>query len=173
VRIIRRNPVTRYVSSPQAGLPVNSIFISYRRKTAGHIAGSLHYILESELGKHVPFRDLESIAAGEDFRQTIIKAISESRVFILLIDPSWHTEAGRQRLREPGDYIRLEVATALAKGPSLRIIPVRIDGAFPLQQEDLPTRLENLAHIQSIELGEGEHFSSSVERIVQRIRAPV
>ena len=170
--IIRRNPVTSYVSSRQAGLPVNSVFISYRRKTASSVAANLRFILESELGKHVPFRDIESIPPGDEFRQTITEAIERCRVFLLLIDRGWHTDCGQQRLEEVDDYLRFELETALARRPSLRIIPVLIDGATALTPDELPAHLASLVELQAIQLGEGEHFRSSVERIIKRIQVP-
>jgi TIR domain len=171
--IIRRTPITTYVSSTQAGLPVNSVFISYRRKTAASVAATLRLILERELGDHVPFRDIESILPGDAFRQTIIEALEGCRVFLLLIDPSWHTERGRQRLEEPDDYVRFELETALARRPSVRIVPVLINGAPPLVADDLPAHLASLVQLQAVQLGEGEHFKSSVERIISRVRTPV
>lgn len=171
--IIRRNPVTRYVSSPQAGLPVNSVFISYRRKTAGSVAANLRFILESKLGEHVPFRDIESILPGDEFRKTITEAIEGCRVFLLLIDPTWHTDRGRQRLEEVDDFLRFELETALARRPSLRIIPVLINGASALTPDELPAHLAGLIQLHAVQLGEGEHFKSSVERIIERIQAPV
>ena len=170
--IVRRTPVTTYVSSEQAGLPVNSVFISYRRKTAGSIAASLRLILETELGGHVPFRDIEDIPPGEQFRRVITEALDGCRIFLLLIDPGWQTESGRRRLAETDDYVRFEVQTALARASSVRIIPILVDGARPLSEDDLPSHLAELAKLQAIELGSGEHFAPSVERIVRRIRAP-
>jgi hypothetical protein len=166
-------PVTKYVSSEQAGLPVNSILISYRRKTAGIIAANLRFILKKVFGEHVPFRDIESIPPGDEFRQKIIETIDGCRVFLLLIDPSWHTDQGRQRLENKNDYVRFEIEKALEKGPFLRIIPVLVNGAAPLTTNNLPKHLQSIVKLQSIQLGEGEFFESSVERIIDRIQAPV
>ncbi len=173
MRIIRRNPVTSYVSSPHAGLPVNSVFISYRRKTASAVAASLRIILENKLGEHVPFRDIESIAPGDEFRQTITEAIEECRVFLLLVDPSWNTDHGRERLEEVDDYMRFELEKALARRPSILIMPVLINGASTLKIGDLPAQFASLIELQTVQLGDGEHFKSSIERIIERIQAPV
>jgi hypothetical protein len=149
------------------------VFISYRRNTASNVAANLRFILKTKLGDHVLFRDMESIPPGDEFRNTITDAINSCRVFLLLIDPSWCTDIGRKRLEDKSDFIRFELKLGLAKRPLLRIIPILINGVSSLRDAKLPADFQCLLNLQSIQLGEGEHFDSSIERIIRRITAPV
>lgn len=173
MNIINRRPVTTYVSSQYAGLPINSVFISYRRNTASTVAANFRFILKTRLGNHVLFRDMESIPPGDEFRQVITDAIHKCRVFLLLIDPSWCTNIGRKRLEDSNDFIRFELKLGLAKRPSIRIIPILINGVISLRDVKLPGDFKCLHTLQSVQLGEGEHYDSSIERIIRRITAPV
>jgi hypothetical protein len=171
--IINRRPVTTYISSQYAGLPLNSVFISYRRDSAGTVAANLRFIIKTRLGDHVLFRDIESIPPGDEFRHTITYAINKCRVFLLLIDPSWCSDTSRKRLEDKNDYIRFELKLALAKRPSIRIIPILIHGVSSLRDVKLPADVKCLLNLQSVEIGEGEHYDSSIERIIRRITVPV
>jgi hypothetical protein len=58
--------------------------------------------------------------------------------------------AGRTRLDNPGDFVRLEIEAALTRG--VRVIPVLVDGARMPRPDQLPASLALLARRQAIEL---------------------
>ena len=65
------------------------IFISYRRDdSAGH-AGRLCDRLEEVFGKDRIFRDVEDIAAGDDFVETLRGQVDRCEVLLALIGPRW------------------------------------------------------------------------------------
>jgi hypothetical protein len=102
-----------------------SIFISYRRDdSAGH-AGRLADRLGQRVGPDHVFRDIEDIAAGEDFVACLERKLDECQVVLVLIGPRWLAvgAGGRPRLFDEQDWVRREIARALDRGrapPSFR-----------------------------------------------------
>src|SRR6185436_14946996 len=101
------------------GLPKRAanIFINYRREdTAGH-AGRLFDRLSGRFPGRV-FMDIDTIEPGIDFVEIIEQAVGCCEVLIVMIGRDWVTlkdESGRRRLDNPNDFVRLEIATALAR----------------------------------------------------------
>jgi TIR domain len=136
-----------------AGASSWGIFLSYRRQDAAPYA----CLLQVELRERIPdapvFMDLDSIEAGADFAGVIGEAIGSCAVMVALIGRQWATladEEGHRRLDNPDDYVRFEIQTALERG--VRVIPVLVDGARPLRQQQLPAELQKLARLNAFEL---------------------
>ena len=129
------------------------IFLSYRREDAAPYARLLQFQLRERFPDASIFMDLDSIEPGLDFAKVIRSAIDSSIVLIALIGRQWLTltdENGHRRLDNPDDYVRFEIQTALERG--VRVIPVLVDGARPLQQQQLPSELRRLARLNALEL---------------------
>jgi formylglycine-generating enzyme required for sulfatase activity len=139
---------------PQAANQPPGIFISYRRDdSAGH-AGRLFDRLGAHFGVGQVFMDLERMEPGEDFVQVIEKAVGSCEILVALIGRSWlasRDEVGR-RLENPSDFVRLEIATALARG--VRVIPVLLQGAQMPRPQDLPEDLRRLSNLHALELSD-------------------
>src|SRR5260370_30628488 len=106
------------------------IFISCRRDEAFHQAGRLADRLKHEFGKRNVFIDLDSISAGEDFSQRIDQALTASDIALVLIGPGWvsTTVSRRRRLDDTKDFVRREVAAALARPDGL-VVPLLLADA--------------------------------------------
>jgi hypothetical protein len=132
------------------------IFISYRRgDTAGH-AGRLSDGLSARFGPESVFMDLDAIAPGTDFEAKIRDEVSACDVVLVLIGDQWSTvssQDGRRRIDDPGDYVRQEVAAALARD-GLTVVPVLVEGARMPAPAELPDDLKRLARINAIELSD-------------------
>ncbi|HEY3477235.1 MAG TPA: toll/interleukin-1 receptor domain-containing protein, partial [Anaerolineales bacterium] len=105
------------------------IFLSYRRLDSEGYAGRLFDRLSAHFGKRNLFMDVVAIDAGVDFAQELEEAVQKCDVLLALIGPQWLTvkdAQGKPRLEDPGDYVRLEIATALAR--DIRVIPVLLQG---------------------------------------------
>src|SRR5262249_42731377 len=115
-----------------------NIFINYRREdSAGH-AGRLFDRLSSHFAGR-GFMDIETIERGVDFVEVIEKAVGSCEVLIVMIGREWvrlKDASGRRRLDDPDDFVRLEIASALAR--DIRVIPVLVEGAPMPRSEDLP-----------------------------------
>ena len=93
------------------------IFVSYRRQDTQSATGRLCDKLQMHFSVDQVFHDIESIEPGSSFPATIASKIAESSIVLVMIGRHWLSRAGddgRSRLFEPDDYVRLEIATALA-----------------------------------------------------------
>lgn len=130
------------------------LFISYRRKDSSGYAQTLHEdLLQAFPGMEV-FRDLESIAAGDDFVDAIERELDRCNVVLVLVGPHWlsMTDAqGKRRLDNPNDPVRMEIARAL-KRRGVRVIPVLVGGATMPDAAELPDDLSALGRRNAHEM---------------------
>ena len=127
------------------------IFISYRRDDASHVAGRMADAFGARVGRENVFVDVDSVAPGEDFVRKIEATIKASDIFLAVIGSNWLKAPGpdgQRRIDLPGDFIRLEVKSALAAG--LRIIPVLVDGAGMPREEELPEDIRQLVRHNAV-----------------------
>jgi hypothetical protein len=149
------------------------IFISYRRDQAAGHAGRLADRLSEHFGEHTIFRDIDSIDPGLDFVEAIQRALDSSEVLIVVIGRNWSTAtdaAGRKRLQDPHDYVRLEVAAALER--NIRVIPVLVQGASMPSTEELPNDLIPLTRRNAFELHESS-WRDDIRRLVTALEKVV
>lgn len=135
-------------------LAIRAIFISYRRNDAEGEAGRLYDDLAREFGDQSVFMDVAAIEPGRDFRDQIRKSLDNCGVFLAVIGANWldsRNEAGKRRLEDPGDFVRLETATAL-KRSDIPVVPVLVRGAKMPQADALPEDLHDLAYRNAVEL---------------------
>jgi hypothetical protein len=131
---------------------VTRVFISYRREdTAGGYAKSIHDELAREPGVHA-FRDVDNLPFGVDWQDHIRAALRDCDVALVLIGKLWLTAtdaAGRRRLEDPADVLRLEVAEVLGR-PRVRVIPVVFGQAQLPSADELPPDIRALAGKQAL-----------------------
>ncbi len=157
-----------------AGLSSLGIFLSYRREDAAPYVRLLQFQLRERIPDARLFVDMDSIEPGLDFAEVIREAVDSCAVLVVLIGRQWATltdEEGRRRLDNPDDYVRFEVQTALERG--VRVIPVLVDGARPLRQQQLPAELQKLARLNALELSYGryEYDADRLLNLLQRVLA--
>ena len=107
-----------------------SIFISYRRDDTEGEAGRLFDDLVRAFGEDSVFMDVDSIALGRDFRQSLHESLESCDAVLALIGPNWldiKDAAGKRKLDAAGDYVRQEIATALKR--NISVTPVLLEGA--------------------------------------------
>src|SRR5947207_15882010 len=114
------------------------IAISYRRQDSSPVAGRLYDRLQAEFGKGSVFMDFDSIPYGVDFREHIKQTLERARVVVAVIGPHWLGSRGKgtSRIKDPDDFVRLEIATALQR--SIPVIPVLLDETPMPQAQNLP-----------------------------------
>jgi hypothetical protein len=66
-----------------------NVFISYRRADSLAVAGRLYDRLRGHFGAASVFRDLDGIAPGEDFRESLQRALGQTDAMLALIGPAW------------------------------------------------------------------------------------
>jgi hypothetical protein len=127
-----------------------AIFISYRRSDAGGYAWALRDYLSMRFDPDTLFFDREKIDAGTVFPDRLRAAVEGCGILLVVIGPDWlEAKDGNdgRRLDDEGDWVRREIATALALGKT--VIPVLFgDDAQPPPADRLPEPLRPLASLQ-------------------------
>ena len=144
------------------------LFISYRRSDAAGHARALHRDLKEHFDAEALFFDRESIESGDQFPQRIADSMSQSKVVLVLIGPEWlHAREGdMRRLDNPNDFVRKEVALALAGGQA--VIPVLFDDTPPPQAADLPDELAGLSSRDMLQLrGKTLDYDTQLRELVR------
>jgi len=129
------------------------VFISYRRDDTAWPAARLYDLLAARLGRDRVFKDVDDIEPGQDFVARLNAAVADCDAVLVLIGRHWVTitdDSGRRRLDDPRDFVRLEVASALAGGKL--VVPILVDGAEMPRAESLPPDLAPLTRRQAVEI---------------------
>jgi formylglycine-generating enzyme required for sulfatase activity len=148
---------------------MSRIFISYRRDDSAGYAGRLYDRLSERFGQGQIFMNIATIEFGLDFVEVIEKAVGSCDVLIALIGRQWLATtdaAGRRRLDNPEDFVRLEIATALDR--NIRGIPVLVRGAPMPRSTDLPDALKKLARRNALEISD-TRFDYDVTRLIETL----
>jgi len=123
------------------------VFVSYRRSDAPVHAGRLYDNFSARLGAENVFKDLDSIEPGADYIDVIEDAVKRSDAVIAVIGRLW---LEGDRLRDPMDWVRVEIARAFER--DIRVVPVLVDGGSMPSADALPRELKPLARRQAVEL---------------------
>jgi len=145
------------------------IFINYRRDDSTGTAGRLHDRLAQSFGRKNLFMDVDHIPPGVDFINHLNAQVAGCDVFLVIIGPTWlevSNEKGERRLDDPGDFVAIEIATALAR--NIRVIPVLVDGARMPMASELPESLKPLVRRQAIDV-RNTHFGRDAEALIEKI----
>ena len=146
------------------------IFLSYRRGDAAGYAGRLYDSLTQRVGSENVFHDLSAIPPGEDFTLVLDRALDRADTVLAVIGPAWlsaTTGDGMQRLLVEDDYVRLELARALAR--DLPVVPVLVGGAALPAEADLPEPLRPLTRRQAVTLHD-DSWQQGVDELLRRLR---
>jgi hypothetical protein len=108
------------------------------------------------------FRDIGSIPAGSDFADDIVGAVTSCDIVLAMIGRHWLTIDGVRRIDHPDDFVRLELATAIAAG--IPVVVVLVDGAARPRAAELPTDILQVAMSRSVRI-DNAHFEESVEQV--------
>jgi TIR domain len=143
------------------------IFISYRRDETDFPASWLYERLVAHFGPDQVFKDVDSIELGDDFAEVIADAVGACDVLLVLIGAQWLAitdEAGRRRLENSDDFVRLEIEAALQR--KVRIVPILVGTARMPHADQLPASLGKLVHRQALELNPNR-FEADTRRLVR------
>lgn len=147
------------------------IFISYRRDDSRKDAGRIYDRLVEAFGKPNVFKDVDSIPMGRDFRGVLREAVAQCDVQLVIIGKSWLNitdDRGSRRLDNPGDFVRIEVESALQRDGCL-VVPVLVDGASMPRADDLPPELRELAFKNAVIVRDDPDFHNDVTRIIHSL----
>jgi len=105
---------------PESAAPATSghIFLSYRRTDSADIAGRIYDRLIGKFGRGPIFKDVDSIPLGLDFKEYLDTKVGECDVLLAIIGDDWldsSDPAGKKRLDDPADFVRIEIESALGR----------------------------------------------------------
>jgi hypothetical protein len=143
------------------------IFISYRREDSSGHAGRLCDRLTARFGNSRVFMDLQDIAPGQNFAQSIDEMIATCDCVIAVIGPRW-VETMQRRASGGEDFVQHEIAAALRR--DIPVIPVLVGGARMPPAEHLPAAMSSLRYRNAFEVRD-ERFDDDVARLSDAISA--
>ncbi|MFZ4603380.1 MAG: toll/interleukin-1 receptor domain-containing protein [Caulobacterales bacterium] len=152
-----------------------SIFVGYRRDDTADVAGRIYDAMAARFGKTRVFKDVDNIGPGVDFGDYIKTVLPRCRVALVLIGPHWldsKDEAGKRRLDDVHDWVRIEIETALATTGVL-VVPVLVNGARMPRGEEVPESLQRLLRRNAAIIRRDPDFHDDVERLASAIRSSV
>lgn len=153
---------------------MSGVFISYRSRDGAFVAGLLYRRLVAEFGADEVFYAARVIPAGGFFDDALLAALRECEVLLAVIGPHWLTAAddeGNRMLDRPGDWVRREIAEALARG--IRVIPLLVDDARPPTAGQLPADIRDLARCNALPLGDHHGAEDPLTALIAHVRAAV
>ncbi len=152
-----------------ANLP-GTIFINYRKDDSSWNALALYNELQKYFSREQIFKDFNTILPGDDFVVSIDNALRKCDVLLVVIGKSWldmKDVTGQRRLDDPDDFVRLEVATALAR--NIQVIPVLFDDVPMPRPEQLPANMNSLYRRQFVEI-DSKRFEDDVRNLADAIK---
>ena len=146
------------------------IFISYRRDDSKYQARMIHEAFCKVIPRDHVFMDVDTIPPGANFRQIIQGWVNQCEVLLALIGRGWidasDAKSSRRRLDYPGDFVRVEIGEALARGIS--VVPIMLDGTPMPDVGLLPDDLKELVDRQA-EFVEYRTFDTDVGRLIRKL----
>lgn len=149
---------------------MSRLFISYRREDAANDAGRLAEHLRGHFGRDDVFIDVDTVDYGVDFVERIQQAVGGCDVLLAVIGRGWLSaadQAGRRRLDDPDDFVRLEIRTALER--NIRVVPVLVQRTSMPKAGELPADLAGLLRRNAVELRETQ-FPRDVDALIDNLR---
>ena len=145
------------------------VFISYRREDTAAAAGRVYDRLCLLLKQPNVFFDVSGIKGGEDFEKGIASAIDSSDAALIFMGDKWLgpvQSTNAVRICEPGDYVRAEVRSALAR--PILVLPVLVAGAQMPKPEQLPEDIRAITKKNALPLRH-DSFDDDAQNIVATI----
>jgi hypothetical protein len=145
-------------------------FISYRRFDSADVVGRIYDRLVAVYGSEKVFKDVDNIPIGADFRQVIDEAVSSCAVLLVVIGRDWLTVMNEQnvrRLDDPGDFVRVEIETALKH--NIPVVPLLVREAAMPREEEMPASLKEVVYRHGARVRSDPDFHRDMDRLVQSL----
>jgi hypothetical protein len=147
-----------------------ALFLSYRRYDTADVAGRIYDHLIAAFGAAHVFKDVDSIALGQDFRVRVRQSIEHCAAFLPIIGPGWlGKEGAATRMDNPIDWVRLEIEAALEKG--VAIIPLFVREAVMPEAAQLPASIQAIVYHNGIAIRPDPDFRGDMERLIRSLRS--
>jgi len=150
---------------------MSKILISYRREDSADVTGRIYDRLVQKFGQGAVFKDVDSIPLGVDFRTFLDEQVARCEVFLAVIGWDWMKKRGskgKSRLENPGDFVRIEIESALKR--QIPVIPVLVGGASIPAAEQLPASIQNLFYRNGIAVRVDPDFHRDMDRLIEYLK---
>ena len=150
---------------------MSKILISYRREDSADVTGRIYDRLIRQFGQEAVFKDVDSIPFGTDFRIYLDAQVAKCEVFLAVIGRDWmkrRGSKGKSRLEDPGDFVRIEIESALKR--LIPVIPVLVSGASIPLAERLPASLQHLSYRHGIAVRPDPDFHRDMDRLIEHLK---
>ena len=109
---------------------------------------------------------MDSIPLGVDFREHLGRVVGECDVPLAVVGDEWLAvdSAGRRRIDDTKDFVRIEIEAALEK--KIPVIPVLVRGASVPTENDLPASLVPLSYRNGIAVRPDPDFHRDMDRLI-------
>ncbi len=114
---------------------------------------------------------MDSIPLGVDFRIYLDEQVAKCEVFLAVIGRDWMQSlgsTGRTRLDNPGDYVRIEIESALKR--QIPVVPVLVGGALIPRAEQLPVSIQELSYRNGIAVRVDPDFHRDMDRLIDQLK---
>jgi len=142
------------------------IFLSYRRADSAEATGRIFERLADAFGEHNVFMDTERARGGEEFWPSILAALDRSDRVVVVVGGAWMDDDGRRRLLDPTDFVRRELARALAVEG--KVVPALVEGARMPSEAELPEDVRSFARVHAATIRH-ESFGKDVSQLVRAL----
>jgi hypothetical protein len=149
------------------------IFINYRRGDEPGFTQALLGRLELAFPAERLFIDVDNIPPGEDFVRMLESQVAQCDAMLTVIGTNWldaADEHGGRRLDDPGDFVRIEIESALKQGK--RVIPVLVHQARMPHPDELPEAIRPLAMRNAVRLTH-ERFRADVQGLIKALQGAI
>lgn len=148
------------------------IFVNYRRDDVPGDARGVRDGLAAKFGKANVFMDVDNLLVGQRFDVELAKALDACDILIAVIGPRWMDLLKERTATAERDYVREEIAAALAR--KITVIPVRVgrEGSMPAlpRASDLTEDIRDLVLHQKLDVAH-ERFGRDITELVEGIVA--
>jgi hypothetical protein len=145
------------------------IFISYRREDSEFPTMDLDEALKAEtIGGEAceTFRDVDAIPPGSPFANDIDGAVRSCDVVLAVIGRYWLEAAAARQREQTDDWVRTELATAVASG--IPVLVVLVEGANPPSAGELPADIRAISSAPRTRIDDAQ-FDASIRTLVKTL----
>jgi hypothetical protein len=147
------------------------IFISYRREDSADVTGRIHDRLVEHFGESAVFMDVDDIPLGVDFSKYIDDKVGQCEVLLAVIGRDWLSAIdaeGNRRLEMPGDFVRIELESALKR--NIPVVPLLVRRASMPKAQDLPESIREFSRRNGMPVRADPDFNTDIDRLIQGLQ---
>lgn len=135
------------------------------------MTGRIHDRLVEHFGDSAIFRDVDDIPLGVDFAKYIDEKVGQCEVLLAVVGRDWlkvTDEEGNRRLELPGDYVRLELESALKR--DIPVVPLLVRRASMPEADELPDSIRGFSTRNGLQIRADPDFRTDCDRLIEGLQ---